>query len=55
MNNTQNIDKCIVIDVAERIERLINYAQTNIAWSINITEVFTKYNWKNHHKCCTRV
>ena len=43
MSNIQNIDKRIVADVAERIERLINNARANVARSINITEVITKY------------
>lgn len=43
MNNIHNIDKRIIVDVAERIERLINDARANIARSVNITEVITKY------------
>ena len=43
MSNIQNVDKRIVADVAERIEHLINNARANVARSINITEVITKY------------
>lgn len=37
------MDNNIIIDVAERIERLITDARTHIARSVNITEVITKY------------
>lgn len=43
MNGMQNIDNSIVVDIAERIERLINDARTHVARSVNITEVITKY------------
>ena len=43
MSNIQNVDKRIIADVAERIEHLINNARANVARSINITEVITKY------------
>lgn len=43
MSNIQNIDKRVIADVAERIERLINNARVNVTRSINIIEVVTKY------------
>lgn len=43
MNKMQNISNSIVVDIAERIERLITDARTHIARSVNITEVITKY------------
>lgn len=43
MSNIQNIDSHIIADVVERIERLIKDARTNVARTINITEVITKY------------
>ena len=43
MSKMQNIDSNIIVDVAERIERLIVDARENIARAINITEVITKY------------
>jgi len=43
MSNIQNIDERIIVAVAERIERLILDARANVARSVNITEVITKY------------
>ena len=43
MSSGKNIDKNIITDVAERIERLIADARTHIARSVNIAEVITKY------------
>ena len=43
MNAGKNIDKHIIANVAERIERLIADARTHVARSVNITEVITKY------------
>lgn len=43
MNRMQNMDKSIIVDIAERIERLITGARTHVARSVNITEVITKY------------
>ncbi len=43
MSKMQNIDSHIIVDVAERIERLIVDARENIARAVNITEVITKY------------
>ena len=43
MSKIQNIDSHIIADIAERIERLITNARTNVARAINITEVITKY------------
>lgn len=43
MNRMQNVNNSIIVDVAERIERLITDARTHIARSVNITEVITKY------------
>jgi Uncharacterized conserved protein len=43
MSKTRNIDGHIIVDVAERIERLITNARANVARAINITEVITKY------------
>lgn len=37
------MDEKIVVDVAERIERLITDARAHVARSVNITEVITKY------------
>lgn len=39
----QNMDNSIIIDIAERIERLITDAQTHVARAVNTTEVITKY------------
>ena len=39
----QSIDNSIIVDVAERIERLITDARAHIARSVNIAEVITKY------------
>ncbi len=39
----QNIDNSIIIDIAERIERLITDARAHVARSVNIAEVITKY------------
>lgn len=39
----QNINNSLVIDIAERIERLIADARTHVARSVNIIEVITKY------------
>lgn len=38
-----NINDSIVADIAERIERLITEARTNVAQTVNLTEVITKY------------
>ena len=38
-----NINDSIVADIAERIERLITEARTNVARTVNLTEVITKY------------
>ena len=43
MSAGKNIDKNIITDVAERIERLITDARAHIARSVNIAEVITKY------------
>lgn len=43
MNKIQNIDNIIVADVAARIERLITDARANVARSVNLAEVITKY------------
>ena len=43
MNKRQNIDNTIVADIAARIERLIIDARANVARSINLAEVITKY------------
>lgn len=43
MNKIQNIDNNIVADVAARIERLITDARANVARSVNLAEVITKY------------
>ncbi len=43
MSAGNNIDKDIITDVAERIERLITDARAHVARSINIAEVITKY------------
>lgn len=43
MSKIQNIDKNIVANVAERIERLIADARAHVARAVNITEVITKY------------
>lgn len=43
MNKRQNIDNNIVADIAARIERLIIDARANVARSINLAEVITKY------------
>lgn len=43
MSKIQNIDKNIVANVVERIERLIADARAHIARAVNITEVITKY------------
>ncbi|MDE7165576.1 MAG: PDDEXK nuclease domain-containing protein [Bacteroidaceae bacterium] len=43
MKGIQNIDNSIVVDIAERIERLIADARTHVVRSVNITEVITKY------------
>ena len=43
MNAGKNIDKHIIANVAERIERLIADARIHVARSVNITEVITKY------------
>lgn len=39
----QNMDNSIIIDIAERIERLITDARAHVARAVNITEVITKY------------
>ena len=39
----QSIDNSIIVDIAERIERLITDARAHIARSVNIAEVITKY------------
>ena len=39
----KNINNSIIIDIAERIERLITDARAHVARSINIAEVITKY------------
>ena len=43
MNSMQNISDSIVINIAERIERLITDARANVARAVNLTEVITKY------------
>ena len=43
MNKIQNIDDNIVADVAAHIERLITDARANVARSVNLAEVITKY------------
>ena len=43
MNAGKNIDKHLIANVAERIERLITDARAHVARSVNITEVITKY------------
>ena len=43
MNAGKNIDKHVIANVAERIERLITDARAHVARSVNITEVITKY------------
>lgn len=43
MSNIQNIDQHIIINVAERIERLIKDARQHINRIVDITEVITKY------------
>ena len=43
MNKIQNIDDNIVADIAARIERLIIDARANVARSVNLAEVITKY------------
>ena len=43
MNKIQNIDNSIIADVATRIERLITDARANVARSVNLAEVITKY------------
>ncbi|WP_294618141.1 YhcG family protein [uncultured Bacteroides sp.] len=43
MSNIQNIDLHIIVDVAERIERLVEDARTHVGKIVNITEVITKY------------
>ena len=43
MNSMQNISDSIVINIAERIERLITDARANIARAVNLAEVITKY------------
>ena len=40
MKNTNN---SIIVDIAERIERLITDARAHLARSVNIAEVITKY------------
>lgn len=37
------MDDSIIVDIAERIERLIVDARTHVARAVNITEVITKY------------
>ncbi len=39
----QNIDQHIIVNVAERIERLIQEARQHINRTVDITEVITKY------------
>ena len=43
MNKIQNIDDNIVANVAAHIERLITDARANVARSVNLAEVITKY------------
>ena len=43
MNKIQNTDNNIIADVAARIERLITDARANVARSVNLAEVITKY------------
>lgn len=43
MTKMKNINNSIVVDIAERIERLITDARAHVARSVNITEVITKY------------
>ncbi len=43
MNAGKHIDKNLITDVAERIERLIADARAHVARSINVAEVITKY------------
>ena len=39
----KNIDSRIITDISERIEQLITKARANVARTVNITEVITKY------------
>ena len=39
----KNINNSIIVDIVERIERLISDARAHVARSVNITEVITKY------------
>ena len=39
----KNINNSIIVDIAERIERLITDARSHVARSVNIAEVITKY------------
>ena len=43
MNSMQNISDSIVINIAERIERLITDARVNVARTVSLAEVITKY------------
>lgn len=43
MNSIQDTNDSIVINIAERIERLITDARANVARTVNLTEVITKY------------
>ncbi len=43
MNKLQNIDNGIIVNITERIERIIMDARANVARSVNIAEVITKY------------
>lgn len=43
MSKIQSIDSHFIAEVAERVERLIIAARTNVARTINLTEVITKY------------
>lgn len=43
MNSIQDTNDSIVINIAERIERLITDARANVVRTVNLTEVITKY------------
>lgn len=43
MDNFRNADSSLVTDIAARIEQLVMYARANVASTVNISEVITKY------------
>ena len=43
MDGMNHIERNIITDISERIERLITDARTHIVRTVNITEVITKY------------